>query len=75
MTTFNDCELCTCVFKDLEKKNESQQESLKKFHQEQRTLLDKVNMLQQQLSQVFLQFFHNWTIYLQVCALHMCFQH
>ncbi|ROL52745.1 Uveal autoantigen with coiled-coil domains and ankyrin repeats, partial [Anabarilius grahami] len=36
---------------DLEKKNESQQESLKKFHQEHRTLLDKVNMLQQQLSQ------------------------
>ncbi|XP_051560925.1 uveal autoantigen with coiled-coil domains and ankyrin repeats protein-like [Myxocyprinus asiaticus] len=36
---------------DLEKQNESQQETLKKFHQEQRTLLDKVNMLQQQLSQ------------------------
>lgn len=36
---------------DLEKKNESQQETLKKFHQEQRTLLDKVNMLQRQLSQ------------------------
>ncbi|KAK9971704.1 hypothetical protein ABG768_025057 [Culter alburnus] len=39
------------IIQDLEKKNESQQESLKKFHQEQRTLLDKVNMLQQQLSQ------------------------
>lgn len=32
-------------------------------------------MLQQQLSQVFLQSFHNWPIYLQVCALHRCFQH
>ncbi|XP_005169009.2 uveal autoantigen with coiled-coil domains and ankyrin repeats protein isoform X1 [Danio rerio] len=39
------------IIQDLEKKNESQQETLKKFHQEQRTLLDKVNMLQQQLSQ------------------------
>ncbi|XP_077084826.1 uveal autoantigen with coiled-coil domains and ankyrin repeats protein isoform X1 [Siphateles boraxobius] len=39
------------IIQDLEKKNESQQESLKKFHLEQRTLLDKVNMLQQQLSQ------------------------
>ncbi|XP_067296623.1 uveal autoantigen with coiled-coil domains and ankyrin repeats protein isoform X2 [Pseudorasbora parva] len=39
------------IIQDLEKKNESQQESLKKVHQEQRTLLDKVNMLQQQLSQ------------------------
>lgn len=39
------------IIQDLENKNESQQESLKKFHQEQRTLLDKVNMLQQQLSQ------------------------
>ncbi|TRY82030.1 hypothetical protein DNTS_006675 [Danionella cerebrum] len=36
---------------DLEKKNESQQATLKRFHQEQRSLLDKVNMLQQQLSQ------------------------
>uniref|UniRef100_A0A673KKV2 Uveal autoantigen with coiled-coil domains and ankyrin repeats protein-like n=1 Tax=Sinocyclocheilus rhinocerous TaxID=307959 RepID=A0A673KKV2_9TELE len=39
------------IIQDLEKKNESQQETLKKFHQEQRTLLDKVNMLQHQLSQ------------------------
>ncbi|XP_051990383.1 uveal autoantigen with coiled-coil domains and ankyrin repeats protein-like isoform X2 [Xyrauchen texanus] len=39
------------IIQDLEKQNESQQETLKKFHQEQRTLLDKVNMLQQQLSQ------------------------
>ncbi|KAK2913858.1 hypothetical protein Q8A67_002257 [Cirrhinus molitorella] len=39
------------IIQDLEKKNESQQETLKKFHQEQRTLLDKVSMLQQQLSQ------------------------
>ncbi|XP_051944934.1 uveal autoantigen with coiled-coil domains and ankyrin repeats protein-like isoform X2 [Xyrauchen texanus] len=37
--------------KIIQKQNESQQETLKKFHQEQRTLLDKVNMLQQQLSQ------------------------
>lgn len=41
-----------CVFQDLEKQNETLQESLKKYHQEQRTLLDKVNILQQQLSQV-----------------------
>uniref|UniRef100_A0A8C2ABJ4 Uveal autoantigen with coiled-coil domains and ankyrin repeats b n=1 Tax=Cyprinus carpio TaxID=7962 RepID=A0A8C2ABJ4_CYPCA len=39
------------IIQDLEKKNESQQETLKKFHQDQRTLLDKVNMLQHQLSQ------------------------
>ncbi|KAM3877221.1 uveal autoantigen with coiled-coil domains and ankyrin repeats protein [Diretmus argenteus] len=36
---------------NLERQNESQQESLRKFHQEQRALLDKVNMLQQQLTQ------------------------
>ncbi|XP_062406005.1 uveal autoantigen with coiled-coil domains and ankyrin repeats protein [Sardina pilchardus] len=36
---------------DLERQNESQQESLRKFHQEQRALMDQVNMLQQQLSQ------------------------
>ncbi|KAI3376930.1 hypothetical protein L3Q82_000169 [Scortum barcoo] len=36
---------------DLERQNETLQESLRKYHQEQRTLLDKVNMLQQQLSQ------------------------
>ncbi|XP_022623993.1 uveal autoantigen with coiled-coil domains and ankyrin repeats isoform X1 [Seriola dumerili] len=36
---------------DLERQNEALQESLKKYHQEQRTLLDKVNMLQQQLTQ------------------------
>ncbi|KAA0723366.1 Uveal autoantigen with coiled-coil domains and ankyrin repeats [Triplophysa tibetana] len=36
---------------DLEKKNESQHETLKKFHKEQRTLLDKVSTLQRQLSQ------------------------
>ncbi|XP_042583671.1 uveal autoantigen with coiled-coil domains and ankyrin repeats protein-like isoform X2 [Cyprinus carpio] len=39
------------IIQDLEKKNESQQETLKQFHQEKRTLLDKVNTLQQQLSQ------------------------
>ncbi|XP_056463211.1 uveal autoantigen with coiled-coil domains and ankyrin repeats protein [Gadus chalcogrammus] len=36
---------------DLEKQNENQQESLRKFQQEQRTLLEQVNMLQQQLTQ------------------------
>ncbi|XP_053298811.1 uveal autoantigen with coiled-coil domains and ankyrin repeats isoform X3 [Pleuronectes platessa] len=36
---------------DLEKQNNTLQESLRKYHQEQRTLVDKVNILQQQLSQ------------------------
>lgn len=36
---------------DLERQNENLQESLKKYHQEQRALLDKVNVLQQQLTQ------------------------
>ncbi|KAG9341205.1 hypothetical protein JZ751_019644 [Albula glossodonta] len=36
---------------DLERKNESQQESLRSIHQEQRVLLDKLSQLQQQLSQ------------------------
>lgn len=36
---------------DLERQNENLQESLRKYHQEQRALLDKVNMLQQQLTQ------------------------
>ncbi|KAG7483290.1 uveal autoantigen with coiled-coil domains and ankyrin repeats isoform X2 [Solea senegalensis] len=36
---------------DLERQNETLQESLRKYHQEQRTLLDKVNTLQQQISQ------------------------
>ncbi|XP_022623994.1 uveal autoantigen with coiled-coil domains and ankyrin repeats isoform X2 [Seriola dumerili] len=39
------------IIHDLERQNEALQESLKKYHQEQRTLLDKVNMLQQQLTQ------------------------
>ncbi|KAJ8344438.1 hypothetical protein SKAU_G00317670 [Synaphobranchus kaupii] len=39
------------IIHDLEKKNESQQESLRSFHQEHRALLDKLNQLQQQLSQ------------------------
>uniref|UniRef100_A0A8D3C4L9 Uveal autoantigen with coiled-coil domains and ankyrin repeats n=1 Tax=Scophthalmus maximus TaxID=52904 RepID=A0A8D3C4L9_SCOMX len=38
--------------KDLEKQNETLQENLRKYHQEQRTLIDKVNILQQQLTQV-----------------------
>lgn len=37
---------------DLERQNETLQENLRKYHQEQRTLIDKVNLLQQQLSQV-----------------------
>lgn len=40
------------VCQDLERQNESQQETLRKFHLEQRTLMDKVKLLQQQLSQV-----------------------
>lgn len=47
---------------DLERQNETLQESLRKYHQEQRTLTDKVNLLQQQLSQV-----HNTTMQ-QQCA-------
>ncbi|XP_060767691.1 uveal autoantigen with coiled-coil domains and ankyrin repeats protein isoform X2 [Neoarius graeffei] len=38
------------VIHDLEKQNESQQETLRKYHQEQRVLKDKVSILQQQLS-------------------------
>uniref|UniRef100_A0A7N6F8T5 Uveal autoantigen with coiled-coil domains and ankyrin repeats b n=1 Tax=Anabas testudineus TaxID=64144 RepID=A0A7N6F8T5_ANATE len=37
---------------DLERQNETLQESLRKYHQDQRALLDKVNLLQQQLTQV-----------------------
>ncbi|KAM3625595.1 uncharacterized protein V6R79_014505 [Siganus canaliculatus] len=36
---------------DLERQNETLQENLRKYHQEQRALIDKVNMLQQQLTQ------------------------
>ncbi|XP_053298649.1 uveal autoantigen with coiled-coil domains and ankyrin repeats protein isoform X1 [Pleuronectes platessa] len=39
------------IIHDLEKQNNTLQESLRKYHQEQRTLVDKVNILQQQLSQ------------------------
>ncbi|CAN9506589.1 unnamed protein product [Ophioblennius macclurei] len=39
------------VVQDLEQQNQNLQESLRKFHQEQKTLLDTVNMLQQQLTQ------------------------
>ncbi|XP_029353558.1 uveal autoantigen with coiled-coil domains and ankyrin repeats protein isoform X2 [Echeneis naucrates] len=39
------------VIHDLEKQNENLQENLVKYQQEQRNLLDKVTMLQQQLSQ------------------------
>ncbi|KAI1904414.1 hypothetical protein AGOR_G00005390 [Albula goreensis] len=39
------------IIHDLERKNESQQESLRSIHQEQRVLLDKLSQLQQQLSQ------------------------
>ncbi|XP_039980584.1 uveal autoantigen with coiled-coil domains and ankyrin repeats protein isoform X2 [Xiphias gladius] len=39
------------IIHDLERQNETLQESLRKYHQEQRTLLDQVNVLQQQLTQ------------------------
>lgn len=39
------------VIYDLERQNETLQDSLRKYHQEQRTLTDKVNLLQQQLTQ------------------------
>ncbi|KAI5626239.1 uveal autoantigen with coiled-coil domains and ankyrin repeats isoform X2 [Silurus asotus] len=39
------------IIHDLEKQNESQQETLRKYHHDQRTLIDKVSMLQQQLHQ------------------------
>ncbi|KAM9409372.1 uveal autoantigen with coiled-coil domains and ankyrin repeats protein isoform 2-T2 [Pholidichthys leucotaenia] len=39
------------VIHDLERQNETLQEGLRKYHQEQKALLDKVNMLQQQLAQ------------------------
>ncbi|XP_047007439.1 uveal autoantigen with coiled-coil domains and ankyrin repeats isoform X5 [Ictalurus punctatus] len=39
------------IIHELEKQNESQQETLRKYHQEQRALLDRVSTLQQQLSQ------------------------
>ncbi|XP_018608183.1 uveal autoantigen with coiled-coil domains and ankyrin repeats protein-like isoform X2 [Scleropages formosus] len=39
------------IIHELERKNESQQESLKKLNMEHRILLDKVNQLHQQLSQ------------------------
>ncbi|KAF7669516.1 hypothetical protein LDENG_00179810 [Lucifuga dentata] len=39
------------VIHDLERQNESLQESLRNLHQDQRTLVDTINMLQQQLTQ------------------------
>ncbi|XP_035855484.1 uveal autoantigen with coiled-coil domains and ankyrin repeats protein [Sander lucioperca] len=39
------------IIHDLERQNETMQENLRKYHQDQRALLDKVNMLQQQLTQ------------------------
>ncbi|KAM9493805.1 uveal autoantigen with coiled-coil domains and ankyrin repeats protein isoform 2-T2 [Clarias gariepinus] len=39
------------IIHDLEKQNESQQETLRKYHHDQRVLMDKVSVLQQQLSQ------------------------
>lgn len=39
------------IIHDLERQNESLQESLKRSHQEQRGLLDQVSLLQQQLTQ------------------------
>ncbi|XP_051792564.1 uveal autoantigen with coiled-coil domains and ankyrin repeats protein isoform X2 [Acanthochromis polyacanthus] len=39
------------IIHDLERQNDALQEGLRKCHQEQKALLDKVNMLQQQLTQ------------------------
>ncbi|KAM4596516.1 uveal autoantigen with coiled-coil domains and ankyrin repeats protein isoform 2-T2 [Fundulus diaphanus] len=39
------------IIHDLERQNEALQEGLSKFHQEQKVMVDKVNMLQQQLNQ------------------------
>ncbi|KAL6113476.1 uaca [Pungitius sinensis] len=39
------------IIHDLEKQNETLQESLRNYHQDQGALLDKVNVLQQQLTQ------------------------
>ncbi|XP_061526424.1 uveal autoantigen with coiled-coil domains and ankyrin repeats protein isoform X3 [Phycodurus eques] len=39
------------IIRDLERQNESLQESLRNYHLEQRALLDKVTLLQQQLTQ------------------------
>lgn len=39
------------IIHDLEMQNETLQESLRKYHQEQRALLDQVNVLQQQVNQ------------------------
>ncbi|XP_026175578.1 uveal autoantigen with coiled-coil domains and ankyrin repeats isoform X1 [Mastacembelus armatus] len=39
------------IMHDLERQNETMQESLRKYQQDQRALLEKVNMLQQQLTQ------------------------
>ncbi|XP_042347451.1 uveal autoantigen with coiled-coil domains and ankyrin repeats protein isoform X2 [Plectropomus leopardus] len=39
------------IIHDLERQNETLQENLRKYHQDQRALVDKVNMLQQQLTQ------------------------
>uniref|UniRef100_A0A3Q1C0V4 Uveal autoantigen with coiled-coil domains and ankyrin repeats b n=1 Tax=Amphiprion ocellaris TaxID=80972 RepID=A0A3Q1C0V4_AMPOC len=39
------------IIHDLERQNDTLQEGLRKYHQEQKALLDKVNMLQQQLTQ------------------------
>lgn len=44
--------LLLLLLQDLERQNETLQDSLRKYHQDQRALLDKVNVLQQQLTQV-----------------------
>uniref|UniRef100_A0A8C9TWS6 Uveal autoantigen with coiled-coil domains and ankyrin repeats n=2 Tax=Scleropages formosus TaxID=113540 RepID=A0A8C9TWS6_SCLFO len=53
----NAVESAAKVMQELERKNESQQESLKKLNMEHRILLDKVNQLHQQLSQVTALFY------------------
>uniref|UniRef100_A0AAX7SHA1 Uveal autoantigen with coiled-coil domains and ankyrin repeats b n=1 Tax=Astatotilapia calliptera TaxID=8154 RepID=A0AAX7SHA1_ASTCA len=45
------CLFLLFVIQDLERQNETLQEGLRKYYQEQKALLDKVNMLQQQLTQ------------------------
>uniref|UniRef100_A0A671TJI3 Uveal autoantigen with coiled-coil domains and ankyrin repeats n=1 Tax=Sparus aurata TaxID=8175 RepID=A0A671TJI3_SPAAU len=52
LTTIIRCYFSESLTPDLERQNETLQDSLMKYHQEQRALLDKVNMLQQQLTQV-----------------------
>ncbi|XP_046898634.1 uveal autoantigen with coiled-coil domains and ankyrin repeats protein isoform X2 [Hypomesus transpacificus] len=51
ITAESEANMKDLICQDLERQNENQQETLRRFHQEQRALLDKVNILQQQLTQ------------------------